>query len=389
MWRSWGVWPAAVLGHSIGELTAAAVSGVLDLPNAVRLVSARAAAMVAMPPGGMLAVHASVEQIGDRLPEGVHVAVVNGPRQLVVAGAPRPLAEMAATLRANGFSVRALPARHAFHTPHMAPAAARFEMAVANTPLQQPTVRMISAASAGPVTTEALASTFWSAQLVEPVRFDLAVDALLGEHGWTLLEVGPGHTLTRLVRAHRLVRDGSSVALATLPAQPDGDDHRSVLTAASALWTEGHDLDWAAVRQHEQVRRLPVPGYPYQRDRHWLPLRNGEAPADTTSTPVALPFATTTWVEQSRVASSTWGDGEVALAIVPTDPDISLMALIALQRAGYRVVVVRPGEGFAEVGGEFQIAPDRPADLDAVFQALSSREMSPALLVHATALVPL
>jgi phthiocerol/phenolphthiocerol synthesis type-I polyketide synthase E len=397
MWQSWGVRPAAVLGHSIGELTAAAVSGVLDLPDAVRLVSARAAAMAAMPPGGMLAVHASVDQIGDRLPEGVDVAVVNGPRELVIAGAPRPLAETATTLRANGFSVRALPVRHAFHTPHMAPAAKRFDIAAAGARLEQPTLRMISAAAGGPITTEALASTFWSAQLVEPVRFDLAVDVLLGERGWTLLEVGPGQTLTRLIRAHRLVRDGTSVAVPTLPARPGGDDHRSVLAAAAALWTEGHDLNWAAVRQHEQVRRLPLPGYPYQRDRHWLPLRTEEASADSTSSPVeveasgrqvALPFATTTWVERSRMVSSTSCVGEVALAILPTDPGTSLTVLTALQRAGYRVVVARPGEAFAEVGGELRIAPDRPADLDAVFQALSRREMSPALLVHATALTP-
>ncbi|SPT57301.1 type I polyketide synthase [Actinomadura madurae] len=405
MWRSWGITPAGVLGHSIGELTAGAVAGVFDLPDAVRLVCARAEAMAAMPPGGLVAVSAGAEEVSGLLPDEVSVAVVNGPRQVVLASPADRLDEVQALLRERRLNFRLLPVPHAFHSPHMAQAATKFDLAFADVRSHEPAVPVFSSAAGGPAGAETGLARFWSDQLVRPVRFDLAVDHLLGGNDRLLLEVGPGHTLTRLAREHRAVRAGTSGAVATLPARAGDDELLSVLEAAAALWTEGHELNWAAVRQREAFHRLPAPTYPYRRSRHWLPLRGtvpdrtpeegGEGTVAPEPEDVAAghdgvtPFTTATWVEEPRPANRRTGAGAPAVAVVPADHEASLPVLLALRQAGYRPVVVRPGAAFAEEGEEFRVRLDRPEQFGNVLTALADRGKRPALLVHALSMAVL
>ncbi|MFI5957611.1 SDR family NAD(P)-dependent oxidoreductase [Cryptosporangium sp. NPDC051539] len=396
MWRAWGIEPAAVLGHSVGELTAATVAGVFDLPDAARLISVRARAMAAAPPGGMLAVNLGVDRAAELLGSRLRIAVVNSARQTILSGPTDALHRLAASLRDKGIGSQLLSIRHAFHSPDMQEAADRFEEAFADVRPRKPTVPMISTVLGTPVDTEACLPTYWSTQLLERVRFDRAADHLLGDGRWTLLEAGPGQTLTRLLRTRAEVRNGSSHTVPTLPAEAGGDDYRCALRAAATVWTEGHDLDWAALRNQEPFQRMSLPGYPYQRDQHWLPLRRNEpdepqaaaapaaAPAGQPSS--APPFSTLTWLESPRPPASADGGGGLAVALVPADHEAALPALIALRLAGYRVAVVRPGTGFAQVGEEFRIAVERPGELEGVFGALRERGRTPALLVHALGL---
>lgn len=391
MWRSWGITVSAVLGHSLGELTAAAVAGVFSLADAAALVSARAAAMAAMPPGGMLAVRAPVAEVAPLLPDGVTAAVVNDARQTVVSGRGDRLAAAAEAFAAAGLTCRELATSHAFHSGMMGPAAEKFALAFDGVSLAEPALPMISAATGGPVHAEVRSPDFFVRQLTEPVRFDLAADHLLAQADHLVLEVGPGRTLTRLFAAHPAVREGASRAVATLDATPGGDDLRAALAAAAAVWTEGHDLDWAAVRQHEPVTRLSVPGYRYQRERHWLPIRDAHRPAATAEelapqpAPHTTPFSTLTWAEADAGQRTAPAAGAVAVAVLPDSADAALLPVLALQRAGYRLAIVRPGPGYAEVAGEFRARVDRPDDLAAVLDALAGRGQRVRLVVHALA----
>ncbi|GAA3728963.1 type I polyketide synthase [Plantactinospora mayteni] len=387
MWRSWGIHPDVVLGHSVGELTAAAVAGVCDLPAATRLVAARAAAMAAMPPGGMLAVAAGPAEVS--LPEGVVVAVVNGARQTVLAGDPDQLRAVADELRAVGIRSRPLRTSHAFHSPAMAPAVDRFAVAFDNVTLAEPVVPMISAATGEPVGAQARDPLFWAGQVRQPVRFDRALDHLAATPGWTLLEVGPGDTLVTSARQHQQLGAADLLTVATLPVGPAGTDdptadHRSALAAAATLWTQGHPVEWSAVRGNVPVRRLPLPTYRYQRTRHWIDHQPEPAAPQAVepAAPQVTPLSRLTWVERPRIGTGGDGRGVSALALLPADETVGRPAVLALQQAGYRVTIARTGNGYAETGGEFQVRPDQFGDLDLVLAAMAAHAASPRLLVH-------
>lgn len=248
--RSWGVPPSAVLGHSIGELVAAAMAGVLDPAEGPLLMSARSTTYGLVPAGRLLAVATAVDQAIRYATDGVHVAVVNGPRQVVLGGLTEPMRCAERVLRRDGYTTRPVRIPQPFHTPLAVPAADAFEAALRAVHLHPPTIPLYSAARGGRVSAELTRSPrFWARQMSDPVLFWAALDAMLTRMDAVLVEAGPGHFLTALARRHRAVATGESAVVSMSPARPGspGGELGAVLTAAAALWAEGHDLDWSAV----------------------------------------------------------------------------------------------------------------------------------------------
>jgi phthiocerol/phenolphthiocerol synthesis type-I polyketide synthase E len=401
--ESWGVRPGAVLGHSLGEFVAAHAAGVFDLPDAVRLVAARARAMARAPSGGMLAVAASPDECAALLPGQVPVAVVNGPRQTVVAGPTDQLDEAAALLRAHNLAVRRIATAGAFHTELMSEAATEFEQEFAGVGLREPRIAIYSAAAGHVVTDQARDPGFWARQLCEPVQFDRALGALVADGPALLLEIGPGRMITGLARERPEVRGGASAAIPALPAvsgEADGD-LAAALRALAQVWADGHEVDWHAAGRRRPVRRVPLPGYQYQRKRHWVePAQRPATVVPGRGAPVAAgtrivaeqaeagPFATLTWVEETRPAGHADRGPVDALALLPSDPAVTAQLIPAMHEAGLRVAIVRPGEGYAQVGDEFRVRPALRGDLADVLRVLAARGASPQLLVHALGLQP-
>jgi len=206
--RHRGIEPVAYLGHSVGELAGAALAGVFD---PVPVIAARARAMAVLPPGGMLAVAATPEELEPCLHGDVVVAALNAPRQTVVAGPEPQLSETAARLRETGLSWRAVPARQPFHSPAARPAADLFAAELARIPLCSPETPVWSTRTGRPVTgAEARSVEFWAGQVAAPVRFWPALDNLLAHGDHTLVETGPGRGLSMLARRHPAVRAGRS-----------------------------------------------------------------------------------------------------------------------------------------------------------------------------------
>ncbi|GHH51192.1 acyltransferase domain-containing protein [Streptomyces candidus] len=247
---SWGVRPAALLGHSAGELVAATLAGVVALSDAVAMVMSRVREAVKIPEGGMLAVAAGPERLEPYLAGDVAVAAVNSAQQVMLAGPAGPLAAVAARLRADGLTAVEVPASSPFHSPAMAPAAERVEADCRSIPLREPRLPLYSGytgALMGPA--EALSPRFWARQITDTVHFKAALEELLAIEDVLLIEAGPRQTLTAFARRHRAVRLGASAATPLLPARRGTEeaDRQSVLTAAARIWTEGHDLDLEAV----------------------------------------------------------------------------------------------------------------------------------------------
>ncbi|MFH9677342.1 acyltransferase domain-containing protein [Streptomyces sp. NPDC017405] len=226
-----GIRLGALLGHSVGELAAAALAGVFGLRDAARLMRERAVATAGVPAGGMLAAAASVEELrpyldpGER-PDGVVVGARNGPRQTVLAGAEPRLTLVEERLRRHGVFCRRVAARQPFHSPAMADAVERFERAFATIQLRPPAVPVWSTRTGRRVSREQAADPgFWARQLATPVQFWPALDAMLESRDFLLVETGPGQGLSMLARRHHRVRQGHSEVVPLLPARAAGALH--------------------------------------------------------------------------------------------------------------------------------------------------------------------
>nr|WCI13851.1 LaxE [Streptomyces setonensis] len=243
MVRAWGLQPAALLGHSVGELAAGVLAEVLDVRAAARIIWDRAERLALLPPGGMLAIAATATELEPFLRDDVVVAAVNAPRQTMLAGPAEPLAEITLELRAAGYTCRDVRATTAFHSPAVRSAVS--DEIYAGVRLNAPRVPLWSAYSAAPLTPELAADAdFWAQHPVAPVLFGPALDALLESADLMLLETGPGQGLAGLARRHSRVRRGASTVTALLPAAPRGADadRDAVRDAAARLRAEGHPL---------------------------------------------------------------------------------------------------------------------------------------------------
>ncbi|MFC7330966.1 acyltransferase domain-containing protein [Marinactinospora rubrisoli] len=239
----WGIRPAALLGHSIGELAAAALAGVFDLPDAAAIVLDRVRRLRHAPPGGMLAVAAGPDELGPHLAGDVVVGAVNAPRQTVLAGPTPALADVAAVLAERGFTCRPVPSLVAFHSPAVAAATAGAERLFASVRVRPPDIPVYSGYTTAPLRAAQIADPgFWARQPVAPVLFWPALDALLSSGAFLLVEAGPGQGLTQVARRHPAVRTGRSAVLPLLPARPGPSraDRESAAAALAALRAEGH-----------------------------------------------------------------------------------------------------------------------------------------------------
>jgi acyl transferase domain-containing protein len=393
MLLGWGVTPAGMIGHSVGELVAAAVAGMIPLPAAAAMVAARGRAMAAAPPGAMAAVRAGAADLGE-LPEGVTVAAENGPQQTVVAGTEGALSGYLSTLASRGVAAARLRTAYAFHSPSMAASAEAFAGELPPLVASPAAIPVVSAATARPLTvSDAGSAEFWAEQIRSPVHFSAALDEMLGTRDWLLLEVGPGRALTSVLRGHPGVTTGRHDVLPTLPGrQGEVDDLRCVLAAVGAVWTEGHELDWAAQRPGEPLRRTAIPGYQYQRRAYWArPDHQGRserpavepdpvAVAPAVATPSA--FSVLGWVERPAPAPARGADAPAAV-LLPPDPRIALHLVVCLQQAGLRVVPLRAGEHYSDKGSEIVVRPGRPEDLGQALRSLAARGRPVHRLVHA------
>jgi acyl transferase domain-containing protein len=283
LWMHWGVRPAAMLGHSVGEFVAACLAGVFSLEDALRLVAARGRLMQSLPAGAMLGVHLSEAELLPRLPADVSLAAVNGPAQCTVSGPAEAVRALEEALRADGVEVRRLHTSHAFHSAMMDPILDPFRELVRRAGPRAPELPYVSSLTGTWITPEEAADAdYWARQLRHPVRFAAGVETLLqaGEDS-VLLEMGPGRTLGTLVP-----RGGAHAVIASLPHPRDaGADTRALADAVGRAWSEGVPVDWRAYAKGRRGRRIPLPTYPFERRRYYL-----EAPRTGSAAVTELPM---------------------------------------------------------------------------------------------------
>ncbi|UZI28597.1 acyltransferase domain-containing protein [Streptomyces sp. VB1] len=234
-----GLRPSALLGHSIGEMAAAALAGVFTPGEAAGLVLDRVRRLAAAPPGGMLAVAAEASALEPYVRHGVVVAALNSPRQTILAGPDTSLAEVAGALHEAGLTCRRIPSLTAFHSPALAPYATGAAERFAATPVSAPRIPVHSGYRAGLLTGRLAAdASYWAGHPVEPVRFWPALDSVLtSRSGVVCVEAGPGQGLSVLARRHPTVRRGENAVVALLPPGegPAAADRESVAAALASV----------------------------------------------------------------------------------------------------------------------------------------------------------
>ncbi|NKY44882.1 type I polyketide synthase [Nocardia cerradoensis] len=274
--ETWGVTPEVVFGHSIGEIAAAHVAGVLNLSDACALVAARGRLMQELPSGGaMLAVQAGAAEVAELLDglDGVDVAAVNGPAAVVISGHAERVDELAELLRARGRRVKRLRVGHAFHSALMEPMLERFAQVVETLRFDPPRIPVISTVTGAVADPELWCSPrYWVDQVRLPVRFADAAAAAWAQGVDTFLEVGPDAVLSAAA-ADCLPDDA-----ATVPAlRADRDEPADLLAAAARLFVRGVPVRWNGVFAGRNPRQVELPTYAFDRRHFWLESSRGPA----------------------------------------------------------------------------------------------------------------
>ncbi len=275
LWRSWGIQPDAVMGHSVGEVVAACVAGVFNLEDGLTLIAERARLMQSLPHDGMMAaifadearVRAALEPYLDR----VSIAALNSPTNTVISGQREAVQDILRALEAQGVDARPLAVSHAFHSPLMEPILEPFEQAAGRLSFQPPGIPLVSNLTGGALEPGFVpGADYWRQHVRSPVRFADGV-AALSDHD-IFLEIGPRPTL--LAMARQCLPDSQA---AWLPSLREGqDDWQVMLGALGDLYVRGMVIDWASFDAGYPRRRVMLPTYPFERDRYWFETAQDE-----------------------------------------------------------------------------------------------------------------
>jgi amino acid adenylation domain-containing protein len=308
--ESWGIRPHASIGHSVGEFVGAALSGVMAPADAARLVAERGKLMNALPGGAMLSVRQAASEL--KLNTSLAVASENGPSLCVVAGPHDEIAKLQAQLEAKGVVAKPLHTSHAFHSAMMDPAVEPFTAMVEKVPLSAPRVPFVSTLTGTWITPqEAVDPKYWGRHLRGTVKFSQGIATLWKEQNVMLLEVGPRTTLATLAR-QQVTDRVKQLCASTLNDTPETEE-ASLLSAVGTLWCAGVDADWNALHAPARRKRVPLPTYPFERQRFWL---------DPGQRPTEEPMSTNLIAQLRQVFEETSG-----IEIGPGDGAVSFLEL--------------------------------------------------------------
>lgn len=369
LWMSWGIQPAAMIGHSVGEYVAATLAGVMTLEDAVALIARRGQLISALPRGAMLAVMAPAENALRFVNGEISMAAINAPGLCVLSGTNEAIQNAEAALAVESIPTRRLHTSHAFHSAMMDSILPEFEDHVARFKLSAPALPFVASLTGKWADGAVTQPGYWSAQLRSTVRFADGIQTVTqgnspaGKNA-IYLEAGPGSTLSTFV-SETAKRDGKRpICLATLPgADSRRPDTETILRSLGQFWANGVSVDWEAFHGAERRRRVSLPTYPFERQSYWIgPLPDASAaeePARDTSTWFYKPLWRETPLDDALPVSL------ASRRVLVLDEQMGLGTAVVdrLAALGAHPISVRQGNTFECVSEvEYVINPREPDD---------------------------
>jgi acyl transferase domain-containing protein/acyl carrier protein len=394
LYMEWGITPQAMLGHSIGEYVAACLAGVMSLPDALGLVAERGRLME-VPGGAMVAVPLPEEEVRALLPASLSIAAVNGPALCAVSGPAADVAALGARLGGRGVRASAIHAAAAFHSAMMDPILDAFRQAVGRVSLSAPAIPYISNVTGTWMTADdAKTLDYWVRHLRQTVRFWDGVQEVVRDQEPVLLEVGPGRTLASLARPASAVGGRVEILSSIRHPQDDLDDATVLQTTFGRLWLAGVPLDWTGHHAWEERRRVPLPTYPFARQRHWiLPAgpqseRPGRAELLGKRSDIARWFYVPSW-RRAPAPQAVVSEPGSAWLLFADEAGLAAAATGWLRRAGADVTIVVPGDKFARLeDGSISLGTDGRRDYDRLVAELGQGGRFPSRVLHLWSVIP-
>lgn len=270
LWKSWGIEPDVVIGHSIGEYVAACVAGILSLEDGLKLISQRGKLMQSLPQDGemvsvLLSEAEAIAAIQQYSPD-VSIAAINSPQSIVISGKRSAINAISTHLEAKGIKTKKLTVSHAFHSPLMEPILAEFERVLQQVKFNLPQIKLVSNLTGKLATEEIATSEYWCLHLRQPVRFMASMEYLKQQGIDVLVEIGAQPILLGMGRQCLPDRQGL-----WLPSLRQGQqDWQQILNSLAELYRQGVPVDWLGFDRDFQRHRIPLPTYPFQRQRYWV-----------------------------------------------------------------------------------------------------------------------
>ncbi|MEG3898425.1 MULTISPECIES: type I polyketide synthase [unclassified Microcoleus] len=383
---SWGIQPQSIIGHSIGEYVAACIGGVFSLEDALSLVATRGKMMQQLPYGTMISVSLSAEKVKLFLNENLFLAASNSPSLSVVSGTIEAVENLERQLAEKGIEYRQLHTSHAFHSAMMDSMIEPFVLALKKVKFTPPQIPFISNLTGTWITAaEAIDPNYWARHLRETVRFSEGIAELIKDSQLIFLEVGPGRTLTTLTKQQASGR----IVLSSLPHPKDKEsDSGFLLNTLGKLWLAGVRVDWSGFYASEKRDRIPLPTYPFDRQRYWI-----DPPAESASNrqvtlerkrDIADWFYIPSWKRSllSTPKSNTMQVQSSYLVFID-ECGLGVELLKRLERQNQEVITVKIGSEFTKLGKDiYTVNPQQPNDYKALVKALFEREKIPKTIAH-------
>ncbi|WP_429848144.1 SDR family oxidoreductase [Brevibacillus panacihumi] len=397
-WMAWGIKPAAMVGYSIGEYTAACLSGVISKEDALYLIAKRAELIETLPPGAMLGVPMSADELIELLKPGLSLAADNAPDLSVAAGPVHLIAALEAELAMREIPTRRLQTTHAFHSAMMEPLRDAFQSMVAGIRLHPPQIPYVSTVTGTWITPdEATDPRYWSEHMCKPVRFGKAVRSLHEAFpGQVWLEVGPGHSLGNLVMHNEEALSGERPAvIPTVRHLYDlSSDAEFLLQSIGKLWLEGVRFDWHHYWGEDKPYRASLPTYPFERERYWVDpvVAREEKNATTVDVRLAVKdwFSYPIWeqnVQPERLPLEKQASGKTRWLFFANESFVSrhVHTVLRQEDSEAEVFTIFAGTDYKQAGPyEFTIEPDNPTHYEMLVKALHSGSSPfPSRIVHA------
>jgi len=394
---SWGIEPAALLGHSMGEYVAACLAGVFSVEDGLRMVLKRGQLFEQVEAGAMISVPMSADALRAAMNErgdDLDIAVVNTPEMAVASGPVAAIDALYEYLQGRDIDARRIKINVAAHSRMLDPILPEFAALTKTIKFSAPEIPFLSNVTGTWITeAEATDPDYWVRHLRGTVQFSQNLDELLAEPGRVVLEVAPGRTLSSLAKAHPAAGVGRPIFNTLRHPSEEVSDVDFLLGVVGKAWSAGVAVDWPKYFEAEQRQRLSLPTYPFEHQRYWIEPGKAQAAAASRSLrkkpDVADWFYQPSWKRQLlpsepsvQVAAGTNGDSRPWL-VFTDDCGVSSELVSRLRDAGQKVVEVAAGQRF-DTRGEYGYAlrPDSASDYEALWGVLEKRGLVPRRILH-------